>query len=125
VRDQCTDPNASFPVVKDTQCEGLAGPLAGVDTADACAAACCADSSCGGWQFCEAGGCTGSAAPPKSCYTGAVDNCGSEVGWEGRGAPEPLYTFHDNNGRTVINTTRFPDMIAMTSLAHSLGLTVR
>ena len=120
---QCTDPNVSFPVVVNTQCEGLAGPLPGVDTAAACAAACCADAACSGWQFCELGGCTGSAAPPKSCYTGALDSCGTEVGWEGRGVAQPLYTFHDNNGRPVVNTTRFPDLIAMTTLAHSLGLT--
>lgn len=120
----CSDPNVSFPIVKNTQCEGLAGPLNGVSTADDCAAACCADSTCGGWQFCELGGCTGSNAPPKSCYTGYLSDCGSEIGWVGRAATPPnQYNFHDNNGRTLVNKTRFPDLIAMTSLAHSLNLT--
>jgi hypothetical protein len=120
----CTDPNVSFPIVKNTQCEGLAGPLNGVSTADECAAACCADSECGGWQFCASGQCTGSNAPPNSCYTGSLTNCGTQEGWIGRAAaPLSQYNFHDNNGRTVVNKTRFPDLIAMTSLAHSFNLT--
>jgi len=33
------------------------------------------------------------------------------------------YNYHDDSGIPVVNTTRFPDMIAMTSHAHRLGLT--
>jgi hypothetical protein len=33
------------------------------------------------------------------------------------------YSYHDANGRPVVNTARFPDFIAMTDYAHSLGLT--
>ena len=33
------------------------------------------------------------------------------------------YSYHDANGRPVVNQQRFPDFIAMTTYAHSLGLT--
>ena len=33
------------------------------------------------------------------------------------------YSYHDANGRPVVNHARFPDFIAMTDYAHSLGLT--
>ena len=123
-RAPCTDPNASFPVPFPGQCEGLAGPLAGVATADACAAACCADASCNVWQFCAAGGCSGSQAPPNSCYTGAdTSGCGGGGGWQGAGSAVPPYHFHDAAGNPVVNKTRFPDMNAMTDAIHALGLT--
>ena len=122
-RPQCTDPNASFPVDFDNQqCEGLAGPLAGVASASACAAACCADDACDVWQFCAPGGCSGSAAPPNSCYTGKQNDCHSGPGWVSRGDIAP-YTFHDAQGNPVVNTTRFPDMKGMTDTIHGLGLT--
>ena len=52
------------------------------------------------------------------CHVGLDDNwqlCGS-YGDEG-------YTYHDADGKPVVNTERFPDMKAMTDYAHSLGLT--
>ena len=123
-RAPCTDPNTSFPVEFSGQCEGLAGPLAGVTTADACAAACCADASCNVWQFCAAGGCSGSQAPPQSCYTGAdTSGCGGGGGWQGFGSAVPPYHFHDPAGNPVVNKTRFPDMKAMTDEIHALNLT--
>jgi hypothetical protein len=122
---KCSNPNTSFPVIQDTQCEGLAGPVAGINTATDCAISCCNDETCSVWQFCELGECTGSNAPPKSCYTGSLGDCGTEVGWSGGSISQKnTYTFHDNNGRTVVNKTRFPDLIAMTTLGHSLNISV-
>jgi hypothetical protein len=122
----CGNDNASFPTPYAQQCNGLAGPLAGVSTPDACAQACCADSGCELWQFCAAGACSGSAAPPNSCYTGA-GGCGapSAAGpWVGRGRGVSPYNFHNaTTGKTVVNSTRFPDLRAMTDRAHALGLT--
>jgi hypothetical protein len=119
----CTNPDTYFNVSYDgQQCMGLAGPLSGVDTATACAQACCSDSSCEVWQFCAAGGCSGSAAPPNSCYTGALGSCDAGPGWESRGITIG-YTFHDADGNPVVNKTRFPDMLAMTGAVHALGLT--
>jgi alpha-galactosidase len=34
----------------------------------------------------------------------------------------PPYTQHDDNGRPLINRTRFPDLLALTAEAHALGL---
>ena len=120
----CTNPNSSFPLnYTDQQCEGLAGPISGVSTADACAAACCQDPTCFVWQFCSAGACGGSQAPPKSCYTGTPNSCGAEPGsgWISMAAPAP-YTFHNSSGVTQVNLTRFPDMRAMTDQIHALGI---
>ena len=33
------------------------------------------------------------------------------------------YTYHDAEGTPVVNPGKFPDMVNMTSWAHSLGLT--
>ena len=33
------------------------------------------------------------------------------------------YTYHDDNGNPIVNTTRFPSFNKMTDYAHSLGLT--
>jgi hypothetical protein len=117
--------NDTFPTSYALQCQGLAGPLAGVTTEDACAQACCSDSGCGLWQFCAAGACGGSAAPPNSCYTGAAcDRPSADGPWVGRGRAQSGYTFHNaTTGKTVVNTTRFPDLKAMTDRAHAMGLT--
>ena len=41
----------------------------------------------------------------------------------GPAAPKgPPYTQHDDNGRPVVNRTRFPDLLDMTTQIHSLGL---
>jgi hypothetical protein len=118
----CSDPNTYFNVsYDDQQCFGLAGPLNGVDTAAACAEACCSESTCEVWQFCAAGGCSGSVAPPNACYTGALGSCSPGPGWQSRGITLG-YTFHDSNGNPVVNTTRFPDMREMTDAIHALGL---
>ncbi len=34
------------------------------------------------------------------------------------------YTYHDNQGRPIVNTKVFPDMRAMTDYGHKLGFTV-
>jgi hypothetical protein len=34
----------------------------------------------------------------------------------------PPYTQHDDNGRPVVNRTRFPDLLEMTTQIHALGL---
>ena len=120
----CTDPNTTFPRNLDgVQCEGLAGPLPGVASSDSCARACCSDAACEVWQYCASGLCGGSAAPAESCYTGKLMSCHATADWISRGIAEPPHHFHDSNGRPVVNTTRFPDFIAMTNLAHALGLT--
>lgn len=49
---------------------------------------------------------------------------GLDDNWQlcGRYGPNN-YTFHDANGRPVVNKERFPDFIAMTTYAHSKNLT--
>jgi len=52
------------------------------------------------------------------CDVGLDDN------WQLCGSYGPnKYSYHDTNGRPVVNQARFPDFIAMTDYAHSLGLT--
>ena len=49
---------------------------------------------------------------------------GLDDNWQSCGSYGPKgYSFHDVNGRPVVNQNRFPDFIAMTNFAHSLGLT--
>lgn len=112
-----------FSSVYPSSRPAAAGPLDGVSTAAACAQACCADASCEVWQFCAAGHCAGSAAPPNSCYTGMLGSCSAGPGWESRGLAQPPFTFHNATGHPVVNTTRFPDLRAMTDEIHALGLT--
>lgn len=49
-----------------------------------------------------------------------LDDCWQQCGTYG---PE-AWTYHDAEGRPVIDQKKFPDMKAMTSLGHALNLTV-
>ena len=51
-------------------------------------------------------------------------DAGLDDGWQACGSYGPdQYRYHTAAGDPVVNTDRFPDMRAMTSLAHSLNLT--
>ena len=69
-----TSGNYSLPI-HDVQCEGMTG-AEGVDTPTACAAHCCAESTCNTWLF--------GTARPGGCWT-SPDKCvGSDTsGWIG------------------------------------------
>ena len=44
--------------------------------------------------------------------------------WQKCGSYGPLnWTYHDETGSPVVDTTRFPNMSALPATAHSLGLT--
>jgi len=61
--------------------------------------------------------------PMSLCDLGYCD-VGLDDNWQECGSYGPnKYSFHDSNGRPVVNQQRFPDFIAMTDYAHSLGLT--
>jgi hypothetical protein len=61
--------------------------------------------------------------PMSLCDLGYCD-VGLDDNWQECGSYGPnKYSFHDVNGRPVVNQQRFPDFIAMTDYAHSLGLT--
>jgi len=51
------------------------------------------------------------------------DNCGLDDNWQQCGAGY-LKSFHDSQGKPLINTERFPSMKAMTDYGHKLGLRV-
>ena len=52
------------------------------------------------------------------------DDVGLDDNWQACGSYGPNGdSFHDANGRPVVNQQRFPDFMAMTNFAHSLGLT--
>lgn len=64
------------------QCSGLRAVSAA--TADACAAACCADETCELYQFCD-GSAGNKCGPAGSCWIGAMpDSCTPESGWVSR-----------------------------------------
>ena len=49
---------------------------------------------------------------------------GLDDAWQACGSYGPLgYTYHNASGSPMVNTALFPDLLAMTSYAHSLGLT--
>lgn len=61
--------------------------------------------------------------PTSLCDLGYCD-VGLDDNWQDCGAHGPhKYTYHSEVGVPLINTDRFPDMHAMTTKAHSLGLT--
>jgi len=61
---------------------------------------------------------------PTSLLDLGYSDVGLDDNWQACGKYGPNgYTFHDANGRPVVNEARFPDFKAMTSYAHSLGLT--
>jgi hypothetical protein len=54
----------------------------------------------------------------------AQQDVGLDDNWQLCGSYGPnKYTFHTEAGFPMVNTDRFPDFIAMTSYAHSKGLT--
>ena len=57
---------------------------------------------------------------PPSCLCRATLGCVCS-GWQACGQG-PNGGFHDASGRPMMNSTRFPNVTAMTALAHSLGL---
>mmetsp|Transcript_65527 Transcript_65527/g.189925 ORF Transcript_65527/g.189925 Transcript_65527/m.189925 type:complete len:416 (+) Transcript_65527:116-1363(+) len=59
--------------------------------------------------------------PTSLCDLGYCE-VGLDDAWQACGDHDG-YNYHDALGRPVVNTTRFPDMAAMTAKAHSLGLT--
>jgi len=59
--------------------------------------------------------------PTSLCDLGYCD-VGLDDNWQKCGAGNK-YHYHDDSGIPIVNTDRFPDMIAMTSHAHKLGLT--
>lgn len=59
--------------------------------------------------------------PTSLCDLGYCD-VGLDDNWQKCGAGQ-TYQYHDDSGVPIINKERFPDMIAMTSHAHKLGLT--
>mmetsp|Transcript_25820 Transcript_25820/g.59715 ORF Transcript_25820/g.59715 Transcript_25820/m.59715 type:complete len:417 (-) Transcript_25820:50-1300(-) len=62
-------------------------------------------------------------SPTSLCDLGYCD-VGLDDGWQLCGAYGPdKNTFHQESGAPVLNHTRFPDMEAMTTHAHALGLT--
>ena len=66
---------------------------------------------------------TVNGVPTSLCDLGYCD-VGLDDNWQSCGKYGPNgYSFHDANGRPVVNQQRFPDFIAMTTYAHSLGLT--
>ena len=66
---------------------------------------------------------TVNGVPMSLCDLGYCD-VGLDDNWQACGKYGPNgYSFHDANGRPVVNQQRFPDFIAMTTYAHSLGLT--
>ena len=84
----CKDLDKTFPIdASGKQCLGLK-QANGVSDLAACAAACCAESSCSVYQFCsgEAAGCGA-----QSCWIGQLGGaagpgaCHAAKGWEGRG----------------------------------------
>ena len=61
---------------------------------------------------------------PTSLSDIGYDDVGLDDNWQACGSYGPNgYSFHDTNGRPVVNQQRFPDFMAMTNYAHSLGLT--
>jgi hypothetical protein len=61
--------------------------------------------------------------PTSLSDIGYID-VGLDDNWQACGSYGPNgYSFHDANGRPVVNQQRFPDFLAMTNYAHSLGLT--
>lgn len=61
--------------------------------------------------------------PTSLCDLGYCD-VGLDDNWQLCGSYGPQnYTYHDENGAPVINTTSFPDMKQMVDYAHELGLT--
>mmetsp|Transcript_48854 Transcript_48854/g.129481 ORF Transcript_48854/g.129481 Transcript_48854/m.129481 type:complete len:434 (-) Transcript_48854:71-1372(-) len=60
--------------------------------------------------------------PTSLCDLGYCD-VGLDDNWQACGAGAGNYTYHDAEGKPIVNTDRFPDFKAMTGHAHSLGLT--
>ena len=59
---------------------------------------------------------------PTSLLDLGYSDVGLDDNWQSCGDYDG-YTYHDETGAPVVNTTRFPDMKEMTDRAHSLGLT--
>lgn len=60
--------------------------------------------------------------PMSLCDLGYCD-VGLDDWWQDCTGGAEGYNYHDEAGRPVVNTTRFPNMTAMTEYAHKLGLT--
>ena len=61
---------------------------------------------------------------PTSLRDLGFSDFGLDDAWQRCGSYGPMnYTFHDANGRPVIDYNMFPDLLAMTNYAHSLNLT--
>ena len=83
----CSNNSQSFPFsYNDIQCNGLSGVSASSE-AD-CAAACCSDSTCEIYQWCNPSSSSSSSScgPPSSCWIGQLTGsvCKSEDGWLSR-----------------------------------------
>lgn len=59
--------------------------------------------------------------PTSLCDLGYC-NVGLDDNWQKCGGGK-TYSYHDDSGIPIVNQERFPDMIAMTTHAHKLGLT--
>ena len=60
-----------------------------------------------------------------SLYDLGYTDVGLDDAWQSCGAYGPdKFTFHDADGVPVVNTTRFPDLRAMTTHGHNVNLTV-
>ena len=60
---------------------------------------------------------------PTSLLDLGYNNCGLDDGWQKCGAG--VYgSFHDAQGKPVVDTDKFPNMTAMTEHGHRLGLRV-
>merc|ERR1719502_2548537 len=60
--------------------------------------------------------------PTSLCDLGYCD-VGLDDNWQKCGAGADGYSFHDSEGNPIVNTERFPDLKAMTTHAHNLGIT--
>jgi hypothetical protein len=93
--DSCAQ--GAFPQdLSNVQCFGLTKQNEDdVASEDACRAACCGDSQCNAWQWCDGDGSDDSCVGP-ACWIGSaivLDDCSATsahaAGWSGQGSPTP------------------------------------
>ena len=62
---------------------------------------------------------------PTSLWDLGYTDFGLDDAWQKCGKYGPHdWTYHDANGRPVVDTHRFPSLLDMTSFGHNLSLTV-
>ena len=79
---------ASFPInMMNKRCNGLSHQSSAT-TLEQCIDACCADITCGTYQWCTNNKTSGCKTPPE-CWIGSMDDCVDGQGWISMGRPTP------------------------------------